>query len=61
MNLAMLDKTHWETSDKVLFSQHGQSLEAHPYAFTLYVEERQASHRDAASHSGGIFHLFLFL
>ena len=39
----------------MVFSQHGQSLEAHPYAFTLYVEERLASHRDAASHSGGSF------
>ncbi|XP_015763651.1 PREDICTED: membrane-anchored junction protein-like isoform X1 [Acropora digitifera] len=34
-------KTHWETSDKVLFSQHGKALDAHPYAFTMYVEERQ--------------------
>lgn len=47
----MLDKTHWETSNKVLFSRHGQSLEAHQYAFTLYVEERQAVYRPA-SHAG---------
>lgn len=40
-SLALFDKTHWETSDKVLFSQHGKALDAHPYAFTMYVEERQ--------------------
>lgn len=40
-SLAFFDKIHWETSDKVLFSQHGKALEAHPYAFTMYVEERQ--------------------
>jgi len=44
-------KTHWETSNKVLFSQHGQSLKAHPYAFTLYVEERQPRHRQV-THTG---------
>lgn len=38
-------RTHWETSNKVLFSQHGKALEAHKYAFTLYVEERQTSKR----------------
>ncbi|KAJ7373353.1 hypothetical protein OS493_012945 [Desmophyllum pertusum] len=38
-------KNHWETRDRVMFSQHGQSLEAHQYAFTFYVEEKQASYR----------------
>lgn len=41
----MLDRTRWETREKVLFSRHGQTLEAHKYAFTLYVEEKQAGHR----------------
>ena len=41
----MLDRTRWETREKVLFSRHGQTLEAHKYAFTLYVEEKRAGHR----------------
>lgn len=44
-------KTHWETSEKVLFSQHGQSLDAHPYSYTLYVEERQTLQRPATNHT----------
>lgn len=43
--IIMLDRTRWETKEKVLFSRHGQALEAHKYAFTLYVEEKQAGHR----------------
>lgn len=43
--IIMLDRTRWETREKVLFSRHGQTLEAHKYAFTLYVEEKQAGHR----------------
>ncbi|CAH3014380.1 unnamed protein product [Porites evermanni] len=38
-------RTRWETREKILFSRHGQTLEAHKYAFTLYVEEKQAGHR----------------
>ncbi|XP_020615173.1 membrane-anchored junction protein-like [Orbicella faveolata] len=35
-------KNHWETRDRVLFSQNGQPLDAHRYAFTLYVEVKEA-------------------
>lgn len=37
-------KYHWETGDRVLFSQHGHPLKAHQYAFTFYVEVKEASH-----------------
>ncbi|XP_078368125.1 membrane-anchored junction protein-like [Oculina patagonica] len=36
-------KNHWETSERVLFSQHGHSLDAHQYAFTFYVEVKEQS------------------
>lgn len=35
-------KTYWETRDRVLFSQHGQPLDAHHFAFTFYVEVKEA-------------------
>lgn len=35
-------KTYWETRDRVLFSQHGQPLDAHRFAFTFYVEVKEA-------------------
>lgn len=38
-------KNYWETRERLLFSQHGHSLDAYKYAFTFYVEEKQGSHR----------------
>ena len=35
-------KNHWETRDRVLFTQNGQPLDAHGYAFTFYVEVKEA-------------------
>ena len=35
-------KNHWETRDRVLFSQNGQPLDAHRFAFTFYVEVKEA-------------------
>ena len=35
-------KNHWETRDRVLFSQNGQPLDAHQFAFTFYVEVKEA-------------------
>lgn len=35
-------KTYWETRERVLFSQHGQPLDAHRFAFTFYVEVKEA-------------------
>ena len=35
-------KNHWETRDRLLFSQNGQPRDAHQYAFTFYVEVKEA-------------------
>lgn len=34
-------KNHWETRDRVLFTQNGQPLDAHGFAFTFYVEVKE--------------------
>ena len=34
-------KNHWETGDRVLFTQNGQPLESHGHAFTFYVEIKE--------------------
>lgn len=43
-------KNHWETRDRVLFTQNGQPLDAHTYSFTFYVEVKEVI-TNPANHS----------
>ena len=49
-------KNHWETRDRLLFSQNGQPLDAHQYAFTFYVEVKEAftNHSQNAKTTGQV-------
>lgn len=47
-------KNHWETRDRVLFTQNGQTLDAYAEAFSFYVEEKEASSQITKTSTGRV-------